>query len=289
VFLSVSAFCNAGFSVFSDSAMPLKHSYLALGTLMALIVLGGVGYAVLLETMARTAGRLVGREAPTVRWSLHARIAWRVSAGLIVVGTVLLLLTGLATGVGHGEESLTHALFQSISARTAGFNTVDMGALPTAPLLILIVLMFIGGSPGSCAGGVKTTTVAVWLARVWTRTRGREGVSLWGRELPHDVVRRAALVLALASIWNAVGILVLTITEQGHPNLRFEHVIFEQVSAFATVGLSAGLTSELSVLGKLWIIASMFVGRVGPLTMALAVLTSPRESYRYPEERVMVG
>ena len=110
-----------------------------------------------------------------------------------------------------------------------------------------------------------------------------------GRRIPHDVVRRAALVIAIAAIWNMVGIMVLSISESSRPDLRFEHIIFEQVSAFATVGLSAGLTSELSTFGKLWIIASMFVGRLGPLTVALAVMVRPRTHFEYPRERVMIG
>ena len=135
----------------------------------------------------------------------------------------------------------------------------------------------------------KTTSLAVWIARILARLTGREQVHMLGRRIPHDVVRRAALVIAVAAIWNAVGIMVLSITEGTRAGVRFELIIFEQVSAFATVGLSAGLTPELSVAGKLWIIASMFVGRLGPLTVALAVMTHARARFEYPQERVMIG
>ena len=166
---------------------------------------------------------------------------------------------------------------------------VDIGALPLPALMLLIPLMFIGGSPGSCAGGIKTTSLTVWIARMASRLTGREHIHLMGRRIPQDVVRRAALVIAIAAIWNLVGVFVLSISEGTRPEVRFEHIIFEQVSAFATVGLSAGLTPDLSPLGKLWIIASMFVGRLGPLTVALAVMSRPRTHFEYPQERVMIG
>lgn len=288
VFLAVSAFCNAGFSVYSDSAVGLRESGPALVTLMVLIVAGGLGYAVWLEMLGRLARYIRQGERPVV-WSLQTRIVMRMSLILVAGGALVLFVVGVGGGSGGVVGRIWDALFQSITARTAGFNTVDIGALPLAALLILTALMLVGGSPGSCAGGVKTTTVAVWLARVRARLTGHEDVELWGRRLPHEIVRRAALVLALALLWNVVGVMVLCLTERGMGALRLEDLVFEQVSAFATVGLSTGVTPTLSMLGKLWIVASMFVGRLGPLTVALAVLPPPRTTYRYPSERVMVG
>lgn len=289
VFLAISAFCNAGFSVYSDSAVGLRDSNLIIWTLMILIVAGGLGYTVLLETGDRTWRRIRRRDQKAAVWSLQSKLVLKTSAALILVGALILLLTGLTAGEGPFTTRAIHALFQSVTARTAGFNTINIGALPVASLLILMGLMFIGGSPGSCAGGIKTTTAGVWLARVRARLRGREDVTLENRCLPHDVVRRAALVLAIAALWNALGIIILAITEGGRPNMPFEHLVFEQVSAFGTVGLSAGLTPSLSLAGKLWIMATMFVGRLGPLTIALAVLSPPRALYKYPTERVMIG
>ena len=205
-----------------------------------------------------------------------------------------LLLTGLTPTENTWRLRVVHALFQSVTARTAGFNTVDIGALPLPSLLILIGLMFIGGSPGSCAGGIKTTTAAVWSARVRSRLTGREGVRLFERHIPPGLVRRAALLLAIAGLWNMGGVLVLSMVEQSKA-FRLEQLAFEQISAFATVGLSAhpgspvSLSASFSDWGKLSIVFTMFMGRVGPLTLAVAVLPRARTLYRYPTERVMIG
>lgn len=289
VFLSVSAFCNAGFSVHSDSLMKYAPGGVVLWSIMILIILGGLGYAVLEEMGMRLAAMVRRRQQVTVMSSLHTRIVLWSSALLTVAGAVMLFLTGLP-----GERSLLarafDALFQSVTARTAGFNTVDFASVPVLSLMIMIPLMFIGGSPGSCAGGVKTTSVTVWLARVVARMFGQNDVNLLARRIPHDVVRRAALVLAVAAIWNGLGVMVLTATERVTDLIPFEHIIFEQISAFGTVGLSAGITPSLSDGGKIWIIASMFAGRIGPLTIALAVIPAARRArFVYPQERVMVG
>ena len=285
LFTAVSAFCNAGFSVYSDSLMSFRSSLLIVATVALLIVAGGLGYGVSLEVLERGWRWLRRQPAHPVRWSLQARLVLGVSLALTVGGAVALFVTGLARGSG----TVLDAVFQSITARTAGFNTIEIDLLPMPALLVLIALMFVGGSPGSCAGGVKTTTAAVWVARVWTRLTDREDVSVLGRRIPRDIVRRAGLVLALAGIWNLAGMLLLALTEQGHPEWGLEDLLFEQVSAFATVGLSTGVTPGLSTIGKLWIIITMFVGRLGPVTIAFAMLSRPQTLSRYPVERVMVG
>ncbi|RMF75399.1 MAG: ATPase [Planctomycetota bacterium] len=290
LFLSVSAFCNAGFSVYSDSVISLRHAPIFMTTLMLLIIVGGLGHLVVFELLKRAAAAVRGRRPETVRWSLHARIVLTTSAVLLVGGAALLAATGAGASEGGWRGRAAAALFQSVSARTAGFNSVDIGALPLPSLMILIPLMFIGGSPGSCAGGVKTTSLTVWLARVFARLRDEDDVTIFERRIPHEVVRRAALVIAVSVLWNAIGIFLLACTERIETINQFEGIIFEQVSAFGTVGLSTGVTPHLSPIGRLWIIASMFVGRVGPLTIALMVL-KPRAGrrYRYPPERVMIG
>jgi len=290
VFLAISAFCNAGFSVYSDNLVGLRDRPLVVGTIMTLIVCGGLGYSVLYEISRRSWNRLRRRRTTPVSWSLQSKVVLSVSAVLIVAGGAAMMLTGMTTGERTFGERALHALFQSVSARTAGFNTVDIGALPVPTLMILIPLMYIGGSPGGCAGGVKTTSVSVWLARVFARLQEREDVVIGARRIPSDVVRRAGLVLALAALWNATGILVLAISEGVGSAARLEHVIFEQISAFGTVGLSTGITPKLSAAGKLWIIATMFVGRVGPLTVALTVVVRKRRMQLvHPHERVMIG
>jgi trk system potassium uptake protein TrkH len=296
MFHAVSAFCNAGFSVRSANAMAYRDAPLILFTLMALITLGGLGYTVLLESLQRCWRWIRRRRDGAVLWTLHARIVLVTSAILSFGGAVVLAAFGLTPSEDSVGARLLHGLFQSVSARTAGFNSVDIGALPLPALLILIALMFVGGSPGSCAGGIKTTCAAVWSARIRARLAGRSEVTLFERRIPHEIVRRAALVISVVTLWNLVGILLLALSESGHhPALRLEQLIFEQISAFATCGLSANagatvsLSAEFTPIGKLWIIATMYLGRVGPLTLALAVLKPPRQLYAYPSERVMIG
>jgi trk system potassium uptake protein TrkH len=290
IFLSVSAYCNAGFSVYSDNLMGVRSSGLLVTTIMLLITLGGLGYTVLIELGERLWRRLrPGRQGRLV-WSLNSTVVLVTSALLTGGGAALLCLTGMTSRESGVLATVWHALFQSVTSRTAGFNTVDIAALPVPSLMVLIGLMFIGGSPGSCAGGIKTTSAAVWAARLWSHVTGRSEVVLARRRIPEDVVRRAAMVVALAAVWMGGGVMLLTITEGVGDGHRLEDLIFEQVSAFGTVGLSTGVTPELTPLGKLWIMASMFAGRVGPLTVALALI--PRQGappFAYPRERVMIG
>jgi len=293
-FHAVSAFCNAGFSVYSDNAVAFRDSTLALCTLMALIFVGGIGYTVLIEAVSRAWRWLRRQRTGAVVWTLHSRVVFKVSVGLVLGGALLLMLTGLTPTEKRWTEKAFHALFQSVSARTAGFNTLDIGRLPLPSMLVLIGLIFIGGSPGSCAGGIKTTTATVWFARVRARLTGREDVVVGQRRLPFDTVQRATLVLSLAVIWNAAGVFVLAMSE-GHSGVRLEQLVFEQISAFATCGLSANpgasvsLSGAFTVLGKLWVTVTMLVGRVGPLTLAIAVIPTPRKLFEYPSERVMIG
>jgi len=290
MFLSISAFCNAGFSVYRNSLEHLSALPVVVWTVAGLAVVGGLGYMVLFEIARRLAYALRRRPQHPVNWSLHARVVLVSSAALVVLGALGLTATGLTASEDTPGARIEQAVFHSVTARTAGFSMLPVGDQPTPALMILIPLMFVGGSPGSCAGGIKTTSLVVWLSRVAARMAGRSDVAIGRRRIPQDVVRRAALVLALAALWNATGVFVLAVTEGAGRLVRLEDVMFEQVSAFATVGLSTGLTAHLTMAGKLWIIASMFVGRLGPLTIALAVIRQEiRPRYHYPCERVMIG
>ncbi|MFQ5412618.1 MAG: potassium transporter TrkG, partial [Phycisphaerae bacterium] len=184
---------------------------------------------------------------------------------------------------------LANALFQSVTSRTAGFNTVPIGSLSTPALLVLGMLMFIGGSPASCAGGIKTTSVAAWYAQLRAWLTGRRDVILMGRRLPGEIVARAGMIIGLGVIWIAVGSIVLTVLESGRTGMSFERLLFEQVSAFGTVGLSTGITSSLTAGSRIWIILSMFVGRIGPLAFAMVISQQETDYVRYPEEHLMVG
>lgn len=288
LFLSVSAYCNAGFSVYSDNLVGVRNSMAIIVTIMLLITLGGLGYTVLIEIASRLRRFALRRPQQTVRWSLHSRVVLTFSFVLVTGGALAIFSAGL------GDENLPpasralHALFQSITARTAGFNTIDIASLPVSSLMILIFLMFIGGSPGSAAGGIKTTGAAVWGMSVHARLQGRSEVNLFGRRIPDDLLRRAELIIAMALIWNAVGVFVLATTESG-VGTPFERLIFEQISAFCTVGLSANVTATLTDAGKIWIILSMFVGRLGTLTVMFLVVRPPRVRYQLPQERLMLG
>lgn len=286
LFHTVSAFCNAGFSIYNDSLCRFSGNHWILGVIMVLIVLGGLGHVVLREISAEI-WRVIKRQRRIYanRFSFHTRVVLLVSAVLIIGGAAILAVFGM--GAESGLAQIGPALFQSITARTAGFNTVDIGGLTMPGIMVLIMLMFIGGSPGSCAGGIKTTSCVIWLARVRSALHGREDVTLLNRTIPSELVLRAVAVVGLAFIWNGAGVLVLSEFMPSGTSLR--DIVFEQMSAFGTVGLSTGLTSELTFICRLWIIATMFVGRLGPLTLVLSFVTKQRPQMRYAEGRVMIG
>lgn len=288
VFHAISAFCNAGFSLFTDSLIGLDDNVGFMTVISVLIVIGGVGYMVVFEMIGRGWRRL-GPEPMRHAWSLNTRVVLASSGILIVVGAVALDLLGTSSHADSVAGRMGHGVFQSITARTAGFNTIEIAVLPTCSLLWLVLLMFVGGSPGSCAGGVKTTTLAVWAARLWARLRNQEDVTIGGRRIPPELVRRTGLLLGVAAVYNLTGVMLLSITELDRGVWTLRDVVFEQISAFATVGLSTGLTPDLTTVGKLWIIVTMFVGRLGPLTLAMVVLDRRASLVRMPEERLMIG
>jgi trk system potassium uptake protein TrkH len=291
VFHSISAFCNAGFSLYPDSLMRFSDSGWIVGPVMALIVIGGIGQPVLLDLLDVWRGRIGNsqQERRPRRLSLHTKVVLTASLALVVAGAVLLFLTGLTTGEADVPSRIVGAVFQSVTARTAGFNTVDIAALPLASLLILCVLMFIGGSPGSCAGGIKTSTAMIWLAGWTARIRGGKWPQLMGRHIPGEQARRAATLVGMAILWNVLGTVILSVTEVQTPGANLSDILFEQLSAFGTVGLSTGLTANLSVVGRLWIILTMFLGRVGPLTIVLWAVVRRSPGVKLPEGRVLIG
>jgi trk system potassium uptake protein TrkH len=291
VFHAVSAFCNAGFSLYKDNLVAVRHNHLFTITIMALIVVGGLGHMVVHELWRKVESRFSRRDlqANSLRLSIHSRVVLRFTAILIVGGAAGILVLGLTAAETSWETRLSAAFFQSITARTAGFNTVDIGRLPLASVLLITILMFIGGSPASCAGGIKTTALAISWAELRARIRGETEVRLLDRRIPNEVLWRVSLLLRLALLWNIVGILFLLITEGGLLGIGLHDVVFEQISAFGTVGLSTGITDKLSAPGKLWIIATMFVGRLGPLTLAMWFFAPKPGHVQYPEGKVMIG
>jgi trk system potassium uptake protein TrkH len=247
-------------------------------------VLGSLGHLVLNELweMARRLRRGLPPQARGIRWfSLHTRVVLWVTAGLMSVGGFLLWWLGTA----HETHAASDAWFMAISGRTAGFSTRPMDAMPLPAIVALTGLMFVGGSPGSCAGGIKTTSLAIWFGRLLANLRSEREVSIAGFAIPSEMVWKAGMLMGLATVWNLFGVFLLTVVETA----PLETIVFEQVSAFATAGLTLGLTPALSTAGRLWIILSMFVGRVGPLSIVFWMAHTRPTQYRHPVGRVMVG
>ncbi len=290
LFHSISAFCNAGFSIYPDNLVDVRGNHAFLAFIMILIFVGGLGFIVLHELFAE-GKRLLHRERGdrARRFSLHTTVVLWVSVALIVLGAGAMLLFGLTGDEASWGQRVEASFFQSVSARTCGFNTIGIAALPVGSLLILSALMFIGGSPASCAGGIKTTTVAILLARLRSYLRGDQQARLMHRRLSPETTRTAALLLSLAVGWIVLGLLVLSRTEEHVPGIQLQHLLFEQVSAFGTVGLSADLTPFLSTAGKFWITATMYVGRLGPLTLATLVVYHRAPNVTFPEGKVLIG
>jgi trk system potassium uptake protein TrkH len=285
IFHSISAFCNGSLTNFRDGMMPLAGSVGICQTVAVLIVLGGLGFPVIHELLFRAVSKL-RRRRPS-RLSLNSRIALITSA--ILLGVMAVAYLSLESSASFAKLSvldrLNAAVFQSACARTSGFNVVDVGAMRPATLLLTCFAMFVGGDPGSTAGGIKTTTLAVLFSAYRAELRGRRP-QLFDRSIPDAVVRRAMGVAFLSIALVGAVVFVLLLTERQSPLA----LLFEAVSAFSTTGLSTGITPQLSVMGKALLIGTMLVGRVGPLTMALALSAPARlPVYELPEERVMIG
>lgn len=281
VFHSVSAFCNSGFSLYQDDLHSLYGNKPFLVVILVLVTLGGLGHIVLNELY-----RLPGYIRHHVRkphWiSLHTRVVLVVTGLLIAVGVLGMWLLGTED---EGSD-LWHAIFETVCGRTAGFSIVSQSALPLPSIVLMLFLMFVGGSPGSCAGGIKTTSLAIWIGRIGANLRNDHNVNMFGYTIDPELVSRARILMAVTMIWNVVGVFILTIA---HPDENLQTLIFEQISAFGTVGLSMDFTPKLTALSRFWIIVSMFVGRLGPLSIALWVVPSTRARINRPMGRLMVG
>jgi len=291
VFHAVSAFCNAGFSLWSDSLTGYRTHWGVNLIFIALIVAGGLGFIVLSELPK------LGRKNRS-KLSLHSKIVAVTTLVLIVSGTLIFL--ALEWNNVLKELSFHHrliiSLFQAVTPRTAGFNSIDFAHVTNTTILMTVLLMFIGGSPGSTAGGIKTVTAALLVSLGLSRARGFSKVNIFRRSVPDEVVSRGLAILLVASAVITLALALLLISETGHLDHTqtrdvFIKIFFETVSAFGTVGLSMGITPELTLLGKLIIIITMFVGRVGPLTVAMALLSRAGQAraYNYGAEKVMVG
>lgn len=303
VFHAVSAFCNAGFSLMSDSLEGYVRDPVVNGVMMLLIVVGGLGFGVILELcgLPLFGIRFLRRfrnwddafqEVPRPRLGLHSRVVLLSTLFLLVGGAVLyyaLEKDNPATFGGlTGGEQAQAALFASVTSRTAGFNSVPVGEMTDASQFMTVALMMVGASPGSTGGGIKTVTTVVLLLSVFSVFKGRDRVELFRRTIPRVTVKRAGIIVVTSIAIVFVATLVLTAAEAGR--FRFLSIFFEVGSAFGTVGLSTGITAELSGLSKFTLCVIMLVGRIGPLSLVIALSQSktPRR-YEYPEENVMIG
>lgn len=279
LFTAISAYCNAGFALQSDSLIAYQLWPSIIHVVGVLVILGGLGPVVLAEVPSMLRGR---------RGSLHARLVLTVSAVLLVGPALLIIflewhntLTGLP-----GWERLTSAWFQSVTARTAGFNAVDMSTLHPATLTLTQALMFVGGSPGSTAGGIKTTTFALLFLVIVGALRGRDEISVFGWRLPSSSLYRAVAIFTLGVLAIFAATLALQLTQA----LAFPVALFEVISALGTVGLSIGGTEQLDGIGKIIVMVVMFAGRVGPLTLFLALFQEQeRTPWNRPTQEVAVG
>ncbi|MBA7497199.1 hypothetical protein ES702_07811 [subsurface metagenome] len=285
IFHSISAFCNAGFSLYSDSFIKYRNDLGINLTMSSLIILGGLGFIVIVNLLHWAYGYFRHKKEPL---SLQSKLVLVVSSLLIIGGTALIFLAeknGVLSGFSWKEKLLT-AYFQSVTARTAGFNTLNIGSVGIFSAFLFIIFMFIGASPGSTGGGIKTSTFATLFLTIRSMTQGKNRVEVFHRTIPPLVVYQALCVAILALGWIASSTLVLSLTESA----PFIDIFFEELSAFGTVGLSRGLTSQLTTAGRVVIMLSVLVGRIGPLTLALAMGRGKmKELYQYPEERIMVG
>lgn len=288
IFHSVSAFNNAGLSLFSENLKGFKSDILVNITIPVLIIMGGIGFIVINELY------MFFRKEIN-RLSQHTKIVLLTTATLIISSAMLIFILESSNpktfGIMTMRERIFVSFFSAITPRTAGFNTVDYSLLQTETLFLTVILMFIGASPGGTGGGIKTSTFAIVLASLYATIRGMQSTVIFKRRVPIDVVSKSFLLVTLAAIFCTVGTFSIVTTQK----IEYLPAMFEVTSAFGTVGLSVGdggvrsLSALFSPFGKFIIILTMFIGRVGPFTLAFAVIRRVEERFRFPEGRVLIG
>ena len=286
VFHAVAAFCNAGFSIFGNNLENYPTHWGVNITIMMLIIIGGIGFLVLNDV-----SRFIRRKIKHLsKLTLHSKLVL-ITTGILVVGGFLIIFIEELLNPNSPfslEVKILSSLFHSVAARTAGFNTVNLNLFSLGSIFILILLMFIGASPGSTGGGIKTTSASTVLFYFRSRLKGKEMVEVFYRSIPVKNIEKGFIVIIISSVLVGFSFFLLLTFE---PKFRPIDLFFETVSAFGTVGLSLGITSKLTALSKLTIIFTMYAGRIGPLTLLLA-LSNRKESravLKYPEEEIMIG
>ena len=293
VFHAVSAFCNAGFGLRPENMVTDRLNAGVILPIAVLIILGGLGFSVLTETV----GWLKKPRAHRRPLSLHGKLVFTTTGVLLTVGMIgfAVLERNNVLHEASVKDWFLTSFFASVTARTAGFNTIAYDHVTAATLYLTILLMLIGGCPGSTAGGIKATTAGVMFAMARARLLGKPTVHLFGRGVPTEAIRKASTVFTLAILTVIISVIVLAAFEVGaYPhseNVQWSlGLLFETVSALATVGLSTGITPELTSAGKIVLIVLMFIGRLGPLTMVIAISRRARPvRVRYAEDHVTIG
>ena len=281
---SVSAFCNAGFDIIGNhnSLLGFQTDWGVNLIVMMLINLGGIGFTVIYELIHVRTWK---------KYSLHTKIVLIVNNVLIVVGAIAFWLLEHHNPTTIGTLSLADqwlaSFFQSVSARTAGFNTIELSNLHVSTLFLISFLMFIGASPTSTGGGLKTTTFMILLTSTWCLLRGHKDVNLFHRRIDWELINRSYIIFTLMTMWIVIAFLALLIIDGGrHDSAK---ILFELISSFGTVGLGVGITADWDILGKIVLITTMFIGRVGIITFVLSFMDQKSNLVRYPAENLMIG
>nr|WP_300005075.1 TrkH family potassium uptake protein [Tissierella sp.] len=281
IFHSISAFCNAGFDILGNSITPFVGDLWINAVICILIILGGLGFAVYADIYHKKRFKNL---------NLHSKFVLSITGILLLVGTVLLFLIEYDNPFTLKElnlhDKVLASFFQSTITRTAGFNSIDISAIKDTSAFLMVMLMFIGGSPGSTAGGIKTTTFATLILTTISTIKGEKDVGVFNRRIGDDVINKSLAIIIIGLTWILTVSFILTITEKA----AFLDVVFETTSAFATVGVSRGITPSLSTIGKLLITLTMYIGRVGALTMAFALgHRRKHKKFREAEGHIIVG
>lgn len=282
IFHSISAFCNAGFDLIGNSLVPYANNTVIILTISALIIIGGLGFAVWAE---------IYNYKGVKKLSVHSKLVITMTLILLIGGWFFMFILEASNPETLRSMSvkgkLLNSLFASVSPRTAGFNSISTSGMTLGGITLTMILMFIGGSPGGTAGGIKTTTTGILLMTVICIIKNKEDTTVFGRRITKGLVYKAFAISTIAMGVVIIDTILLSITENG---ASLEYILYEVVSAFGTVGLTLGLTSKLTAMGKIIIALTMYIGRVGPLTLFLALSSKKKgNSIKYPEGKILVG
>ena len=282
LFHSISAFCNAGFDIIGNSLTNYVNDFTVNMTISLLIIFGGLGFTVFID---------IYRKRRFKNLSLHSKVVISFTAILLLVGTLAFFLIEHNSAAMEGlslKGKVLSSFFMSVTARTAGFNTIDIGKMQEGSVIVTIMLMFIGASPASTGGGIKTTTFGVLLSSTISVLRGNKEIEIFHKKIPYDTLIKSLCIFTLGSFLVIFSSLWITIIEQG--KFLYLDILYEIVSAFGTVGITRGITADLSSLSKFILIILMYLGRVGAATLGVSILDTHRKKHtRYSEGKIIVG